>query len=62
MGTREKIEIPTISFTAVTLLGSTGNSSCNCDGYTTTDSCNRVLTQAALGCDSLNCDSDGASW
>lgn len=48
MENREKLEIPTISFTPVTYLGSTGDSSCTCDG----DTCPGVLTKASVNCTS----------
>lgn len=46
MENREKLEIPTISFTAVTLLDAGGNSSCNCQKCTTVTS---GWTQGAVG-------------
>jgi hypothetical protein len=46
MGKREKLEIPTITFTPVTLLNSTGNSSCTCVGRTAT--CDYVWTDTAV--------------
>ena len=59
MGSREKIEIPTISFTAVTHLGSTGNSSCPGDGLT--DGSGKPLTISKVGCPNDTCPSDCSS-
>lgn len=36
MENREKLEIPSIEFTPVTLLSGSGSTVCSCDGYTCT--------------------------
>ena len=57
MENREKLEIPTISFTPVTYLGSTGDSSCTCVGNPQ-NTCPNVLTQGCVGDTEHGCTSD----
>lgn len=59
MVNREKLEIPTIEFTSVTLLNSGGNSSCTCVDCKKND-CPSVLTFAGVGVDDPPCGSEGA--
>lgn len=55
MANREKLEIPTIEFTSVTLLDTSVNSSCTCVKKPSTTDCPDVWTDSAVN---PNCNDD----